>query len=248
MKSGSRNTYLSPATDLAASPLSTPQLDDTGRAALADPAAVPALAEKAAHLTAALLQNVASIEAEAQKGADRITEEARRHAPRGAVAAVTDALKQQAEARKAELRTKLLAESEATRTGVLKQLRAADEQAAALLSMWSSPVEVLARHELGSEQRSRYQLQLAGAGPSQLANFVRLAVATGDRTLGAALLDRIASMPKEHRPVSGPELAEALVGAAHKTTVAALKNVRLRFAEALEANRRLGGRRTNNAP
>ena len=53
-------------------------------------------------------------------------------------------------------------------------------------------------------------MQVASAGPTELANLATFAVATNNRVLGAALVSVIDAMPARSRPFSAQELADKL--------------------------------------
>lgn len=88
------------------------------------------------------------------------------------------------------------------------------EAARAIEKMFHSPVQALGRCGLGDPRRTDYLKQLSGAGPVELEASAVLAVMTGDRLLGAALL-RVADQNRanKNRDVfSVKELAQRLVG------------------------------------
>ena len=83
----------------------------------------------------------------------------------------------------------------------------------ALAHVCRSPIQLLATMGFGTPERSRYTEQLRSSGPAELMTFAHLAIATRDATLGAAILSRLDSLPKEARLFSAKDLAQRLVGA-----------------------------------
>ena len=132
--------------------------------------------------------------------------------PRDAQAEARERERQKAAADKAAAtaRREVLTNSSDTRWQHLKELNAAAESLAATSALWASPVTVLARQGLGTTERTAYMQQLDGSGPVELTNAAALAVATKNRTLGAALVSIIDRMPARSRPFSAADLADKL--------------------------------------
>ena len=127
-----------------------------------------------------------------------------------------------------------------TRWAVLRDLEAIDREITATAEMYQSPAHILARHGLGTEERSRYLEQIENSGPIELGNFARHAVATRDRTLAAALMSKLDRMDTRERELSGvnrTELAKALAGEEHQNAQAAIQRVRQRVREGFARNR-----------
>lgn len=123
-----------------------------------------------------------------------------------------EAQKQAAAKMGAKARVEVTQASDAARWETLKELNAAAESLALTAALYASPVVVLSRQGLGSAERSAYQMQVASAGPTELANLVTFAIATQNRALGAALLSALDAMPARSRPFSAQELADKLCG------------------------------------
>ncbi len=90
---------------------------------------------------------------------------------------------------------------------------------------------------LGSPERDAYVNQLRGAGPTELAAAARLALATGDRALAAAVMQLNGNVPKRERLFSAGELAEAVVGDEVRTARERLAQVRGAVQRAFNENR-----------
>ena len=105
--------------------------------------------------------------------------------------------------------------------------------------MYASPVVVISRQGLGSAERSAYQMQVASAGPTELANLAILAVATNNRILGAAPVSEIDAMPARSRPFSSQELADKLCGDEARAVLASVEAIQTANQKALNANRAL---------
>ncbi len=127
-----------------------------------------------------------------------------------------------------------------SRWAMLKELEAIDREITATAEMYQSPAHILARHGLGTEERSRYLEQIERSGPIELGNFARHAVATRDKTLAAALMSKLDRLDTRERELSGvnrTELAKALAGEEHQNAQAAIQRVRQRVREAFARNR-----------
>jgi hypothetical protein len=227
--------------------LTAPDLDDEGRAAvaavLAEPRRAAQLAAKAADLGAAFARRMERIQAAVAEGVELTRRERERNRPSldstspHELAVLRKHDERAIEARAAELRRELVASSEQERTDMLRQLHALERQASAVAPLFASPVAMLSRAALGDRARTDLQAQLSGAGPAELAAHARLAVATGDRRLGAAVLSALDRMPTKDRPFRANALAESLVGDEHREVARALAAVRNRAQESINANR-----------
>jgi len=134
------------------------------------------------------------------------TESAEEH---GAVRAV---MGKNANAQLAELRRRLVAESESQRQGILALLPEYESRVEAARELHASPIQVLSRQGLGTAERTQYQQQLAGAGPAELASTAKLALSTGDRTLAAAVLVTADRDRKRYQQFDRAGFAESVVG------------------------------------
>lgn len=148
-----------------------------------------------------------------------------------------EAQKQAAAKMGAKARAEVTAASDAARWETLKELNAAAESLALTAALYASPVVVLSRQGLGSAERSAYQMQVASAGPTELANLATFAIATQNRALGAALLSALDAMPARSRPFSAQELADKLCGEETRAILASVEAVRTANQRALNANR-----------
>jgi hypothetical protein len=124
-------------------------------------------------------------------------------------------------------------------------LVASAESLATTAQLWASPVVVLARAGLGSDERTNFMRQLEGAGPVELTNMAVHAAATGNKVLGAAILSVIDRMPRKDRPFNASELAERLVGVETKAVQDAIASIRNAAQRAIMRNREFEQRRVN---
>lgn len=148
-----------------------------------------------------------------------------------------EAQKQAAAKMGAKARAEVTQASDAARWETLKELNAAAESLALTASLYASPVVLLSRQGLGSPERSAYQMQVASAGPTELANLATFAIATQNRALGAALLSVLDAMPARSRPFSAQELADKLCGDETRAVLASVEAVRTANQRAINANR-----------
>ncbi|WP_342076356.1 hypothetical protein [Yoonia sp. SS1-5] len=121
---------------------------------------------------------------------------------------------QQAAADKAAAiaRREVVTNSSDARWAHLKELNAAADSLATTAQLWASPVTVLARAGLGTQERSNFQQRLEGSGIVDLRNAALLAVATDNKIMGAAIVAILDRMPARSRPFSARDLADKLVG------------------------------------
>lgn len=123
------------------------------------------------------------------------------------------------------LRSDLKKNTLEARTKLLRELGAARRGIEDARSHYQSPIQILSRSGFGSERRSRLQDQLAFSGAVEMSSLAAFAVATKDRELGAALVAKANSMPRDERPFSPQELAELLTGDEYKSIMAAIMEV-----------------------
>jgi len=100
--------------------------------------------------------------------------------------------------------------AQAELNALLKSVGAPHAQLIAQRQFWSSPVQVLARSGLGSQERSHYVTQLQHAGPSELAHMAQVAVSTKNEPLAAAVLGLLDRLPTKDRSISAQHLARAM--------------------------------------
>lgn len=159
---------------------------------------------------------------------------------------IRDSWLRAADKRHSEYRAALLEETRHVREDMLGQLQHAHDRLELAIRATPSPVAMLGMVALGSDQRARYESQLAGAGPATLGNAAIRAVATGDVVLGAAVLARLDAIHKDQRPVGTHELAEKLVGARHKQLTQRAERARIALSAARDADRLLHSGRVNS--
>jgi hypothetical protein len=142
-----------------------------------------------------------------------------------------------AEKTAAKARAEVRANSEAARYDALRELDAAARSLGTTEALFASPVVVLARQGLGTPERSHLTTQLAGAERAELGHFAQLAVATGNKVLGAAVAAAVDRLPRRDRPVSVAELASALVGEETRAVQKAIDSIKTAVQASLLKNR-----------
>ena len=145
----------------------------------------------------------------------------------------------------AAARTEVQKNSTDARWQSIRELVASAESLETTAALWASPVTVLSRAGLGSDERTNFMRQIEGAGPVELRNMAVHAAATGNRVLGAALVSIVDRMPRKDRPFSASELAEKLVGVETKSVQDAVAAVRNAAQRAIMRNREFEQRRVN---
>lgn len=134
-------------------------------------------------------------------------------------------------------RRRLAAGTDEERTERLKELVGIDREAIAWEPLYASPVQMLSRVGLGSPERSRYQEQLASAGPRELLNYAQWAERTGDRVLAAAVITRLDTLPTPQRPIKATEYALRIIGEDFGQVRDAFKRIRNATQHAINVNR-----------
>jgi hypothetical protein len=142
-------------------------------------------------------------------------------------------------------RNDVRAASDDDRWAILRQLDAVASGLSASEALWASPVVALARMGLGTDKRTNFAAQLAGAGPAELKTAATLAIATSDRVLGAAVAALLDRMPARQRVVSPAELAERLIGDDVRQARAGIAAVRQAHQRAMNADREFASGRRN---
>lgn len=133
-----------------------------------------------------------------------------------------------------------LPDTEEERYASLCGLQEAEAAVNAVAPLYDSPAHILAREGFGTEDRSRYLAQMANSGPTEVANYAALAVNTGNKTLGAAVMSKLDAMRSEERKLAGvsrQELANVLCGQDHRKAQEAITIVRNRVRSAFNRNR-----------
>lgn len=131
-------------------------------------------------------------------------------------------------------------------TDQLQQLKIAHDRVSSLLRVYPSPQAYLSAQQLGDPKRTEYLRQIEKAGPAEVATMARLALATGNRALAAAVQSKLDSMPKDARPFSGAEFAERIVGKEHSRFVLAAKRTNNAFQVAINRHRALAKGKGNS--
>lgn len=138
---------------------------------------------------------------------------------------------------RAKARTEIIAASSDARWAEIRQLVAAAEGLALTEALYASPQAVLSRAGLGTPERTDLIKQIGGAGPAEMRQLAALAVATGNKVLGAALQSVNDRLPRRDRAISSAELAEALVGEETRAVQASIAAIRTAAQRAINANR-----------
>lgn len=137
----------------------------------------------------------------------------------------------------AKARAEVVNNSEDARWGYIKEVNAASDAVALTAALFASPRAVLARAGLGTPERTHYQTQLEGSGNVEVKNMAALAMATGNKVLGAAIMSVVDRMPRRDRPLSTSELAERLVGEETCAVQDAITKIKLAAQSAINLNR-----------
>lgn len=140
----------------------------------------------------------------------------------------------------------LLKLNEETINDQLRQLQAAHDRVTGLLRVYPSPQAYLSAQHLGDPKRTEFLRQIDKAGPAEVATMARLAMATNNRALAAAVQSKLDSMPKDSRPFSGAEFAERMVGPEHNRYVLAAKRTNNAFQSAINRSRALASGKGNS--
>lgn len=93
---------------------------------------------------------------------------------------------------------------------LLKDAGAAHSRAVAQRGFYDSPVKTLNRITLGDPKRSEYARQLETVGTAELAHLGQFAVSTGNKSLAAAIVSRLDTVPTGSRPFGSVALANAM--------------------------------------
>lgn len=133
-------------------------------------------------------------------------------------------------------RNELARQSKDARIALTRELAALADRIRSAEAHYRSPMQMLMRDTLGSERRSRIQLQIEQSGPVELASLAELAAATKDKELAAALCGRVHSLKRDDRPFNAGELADVMFGAQHRELSQALVEAERRVLEALQAD------------
>ena len=109
---------------------------------------------------------------------------------------------------------------------------------------------MLARHALGSAERSRHLEQMKFSGPDELDAFAAVAAGTGNKSMGAAVMSAMSGLKKKDRDqlvTRKEELSHELYGAEYAKAQEAITISKNRHQEALNRNREWESGRSNPA-
>ena len=124
-------------------------------------------------------------------------------------------------------------------TDQLKQLNAANEKVQGLMRVYPSPQALLSSQHLGDPKRTEYLRQIESAGTAEVATMARLAIASDNRALAAAVQSKLDAMPKDARPFSSAEFAARVVGVEHALYALSAKKAGHAFQTAINRHRAL---------
>ncbi|UTV81830.1 hypothetical protein MQE22_04165 [Acidithiobacillus sp. YTS05] len=198
------------------------------------------LSDRATETATAFSRKIEKLQAQVANARDAYSREAQdfvRGTPVEDRATILAASRRSAANKAANMYRQLLASSAEERAAMLTGLKTYADEAAALSSLYASPVSMLGRIALGDPKRTQYQLQLEGAGPVELETTARAAIMTNDLVLAAAIVTVVDRRPKERRPFSVAALAERMLGDVWGRMHAKLEGVQLAYRSAAEANR-----------
>jgi len=114
-----------------------------------------------------------------------------------------------------EARFKIFKEHEASLIEKMKELAAQSSTAETWLSIFPSTVSYLDSLTLADEKRNGYAAALSGASFPSLLTHAKVATATGDKALAAAVMVQLQKLEQKDQPIKPSKLAEALVGREH---------------------------------
>jgi hypothetical protein len=205
------------------------------------------LITKAQHLGESLAASIATHARAVEAAELRFNEECHGHLGPNDHPAAKESAGRAAEKKLTEFRNLLVTETQSARDDQIRQLRETAERLSLADTLYPSTVALLSSSGLGSRERTEYLAQLVSAGPAELSTYARFAIARGDRLLGAAVLSRLDSLPRDGRPFSAHDFAEKLVGEDHRKLTDAAKRARLLLETAVAANNELAtGRPDSN--
>ena len=134
------------------------------------------------------------------------------------------------------LRHNLVGSSEKTRGEIFSPVGEWETKMATMRVLFASPVQVLSREGLGTDERTQYQAQLAGAGPAELQSTAEFAMDTGNRALAAACLITADRGGHKYRQFDRVAFAEKIVGEETKAMQRRLDELQLKIDSMRKAN------------
>lgn len=134
----------------------------------------------------------------------------------------------------ASRRRELASETSDQRKALMRELAMEAERVRAAAVHYKSPMHILMRASLGSDQRSRLMQQVEHSGPVELASMAEYAAAKRDGELAAALCGRVGRMNPSDRPFSPNELADVICGDIQRELSQTLVECERRVLEALQ--------------
>lgn len=96
---------------------------------------------------------------------------------------------------------------------------------------------MLSRAGLGTPERTDLMKQVAASGPAEMRQLAALAIATGNKVLGAALQSVNDRLARRDRAISSADLAEKLVGEETRAVQSAILAIKTTAQRAIVANR-----------
>jgi len=158
---------------------------------------------------------------------------------RSELAGAMKAAEMKADKEAKRFRDGLLSHHEQVITDQMRQLNAANDRLQGVLKVYPSPAALLSSQHLGDPKRTEYLRQIEHAGKAELGTMARIAVATGNRALAAAVQSKLAAMPRDHRPFDPAAFAERVVGHEHAKLALAAKKANHAFQTVINRNRAL---------
>ncbi len=255
---GSTGVRVEPTTEKEIEALA-PAGDPFGVAAgsgLPKPEEVGGLAEKAESLVVSFRALADNFDAQVKAAREKFRTNHDGVVPKGdaargmtgtALASIQQAAEQAVEAETSQYRRDLIRMTDKDRTEQLRQLSATASRLAAAVRVFPSPQAYLSAQALGDDRRSQYHAQVAHAGAAELGTLARVAVATSNRALGAAVLARLDTLPRDARPFGAAEFAGRMVGEEHGALAHAARRADAALQQAINRNRVLTSGRPNPA-
>lgn len=198
------------------------------------------LSDRAAETATAFnrkLEKLSATVAEARDNYSREADELIKSSSPEDRAAARNFAKKNAANKAANIHRSLIASSEPDRAAMLGALKKLADEAAAIQSVYTSPVQMLGRVALGDPRRTNLIHQLEGAGPVELETAARTAVMSGDMVLASAIITVIDRRPRDRRPFPPADLATRIVGEVWKRISTKLDGVQLAHKSAVAADR-----------
>jgi hypothetical protein len=132
--------------------------------------------------------------------------------------------------------------SEGERYKRVRELMDSNETLHDARQFYSNPLNMATTHKAGTDERFRADASVANLFPAQITAMRQVVEATGDKVLGAALIQKNNTLPANARPFVSGELAERLFGDDVRRVKGMIKEVERIGNDALNRNRAFEGK------